>query len=270
METNLGREVEKLDARWKELDTLFEIALSFDPEDTKSEYLCRAISVLICAHFEGSIKALSYALIKDLNEDARFHTFPDEIKMSYVREKLYVENPSNDVQIREMAKVLGEGGFRPKDEDLTCLFDHNSHINGEVIEKWSKLFGTRNFFSYIAYSELENVFEGSYADGENLLNRLTKDCKTGLKANPYDLEFIENYGLFVHHEEIHKESMYASFLEDTFQRRHGIAHGNDLSNQSGIKQLKIDVIKMRLLLLAYAVIAGAALRRRLERNDRIL
>ena len=53
--------------------------------------------------------------------------------------------------------------------------------------------------------------------------------------------------------------MFQLFLENTFNRRHAIAHGVDLTSSVGVKGLEGDILKMKLILLGYVITVGQSL-----------
>lgn len=259
-ETNLFVELQAQVERWRELDTLFAVIDECSQDEQKCSSVCRSIAVFSCSHFEGSIKALSRAVVKDMVEHGCFADLPMAMRMRYVKE-IMIGNPDGDDKIaKRIVDVLSQGRFVPDYTDVCAMFSHDSHIAGEVLRKWGKYFGVDDLSKMVRGSRLEDVFDGGISDSTKILGNLKKSCISGAKYFPYKFTFIQNnnwkLGCAVQETSSCGESLYESFLENAFRRRHGVAHGVDLGMASSAKELEDEVLKMKIFSFGYAAVIG--------------
>lgn len=105
--TNLKEEVKLQQARWSELDTLMRIAKELSPEDDEYRSICRSITVLICSHFEGAVKGISKAILRDMNERITFDRFPSNMRNKYVRVAVLAYTHENSKGKEELRSIEG-------------------------------------------------------------------------------------------------------------------------------------------------------------------
>lgn len=259
-EASLFVELELQRARWEELDALLRSAKQCESGDRSCVSICRAAVVFACAHFEGSIKAVSRAIIEDAIDGGPFSNLPAAMKLRYVQE-IMLGGPSSDKRIASaIVEKLDAGDFNPAPTDICRMFSHDSHIAGETLKKWGKYFNVDDLLGAVRGSKLEDIFEGNVSDCSRVLSYFSRSCLNGAKSFPYKFGFLHNSNWRVrpleHSKTNANESLYVQFLEDVFSKRHRVAHGADLGAISDVKSIESDVLKMRLLVFAYAAIAG--------------
>lgn len=270
METNLHIEFCAQEKRWDEVNVLLSTAGKFDSDAQEHMSICRSISVLICSHFEGSVKDISKAVTKDLIEHTSFSQLPSAMKMRYVCNDLLPGLDKSEKYASHIVSKLEATNFVASESGLLNIFDHNSHIDGSVLEKYGQYFGVRNLLSIVKESKFEDVFSGDLASSYRLLSLLKRSCPRGTTQFPYKLNFANNDNYLIDisstKRTVSGESMYSMFLDSVFSRRHGVAHGSELSLNVGLRELKGDVLKIRLLLFGYALVLGLAANRIVSRS----
>lgn len=259
METNLSVELASLAARWDELDVLITTAREYPVDEAAHVSICRSTAVLTCSHFEGAVKAVSKAMVRDVLEQGSFRDLPTEMQMRYTESVLLGSKPIDEGTKKDICKRLCSGYFHPDSIEVCSLFDHD----GGVLEKWAKYFGVRQFLNIIKGSGLEEAFEGDTQRTTTMLHYLENLGLNGSSTFPYAFKESDdehNCSIsFNKFDTSQSESMFHLFLENTFNRRHAIAHGVDLTSSVGVKGLEGDILKMKLVLLGYVIAVGQSL-----------
>lgn len=268
VESYLHSEIKKQSERWDELDTLLSIASCYEPENKEYISTCRSAAVLLCAHFEGSLKVLSKAVIADVLDEYDFSCLPDEMQMRYVGHILLSDPSTNEKMKRNIVDKLSCAKFQPNESDLCSIFDHDSHVVKKVLEKWAKYFGLRYFFAKLQKSKLEEAFTGNIDELQLMLNKLKTSCLKGSVSFPYKFAFLHNKNWHIPEtsEEEKQESLYAPLLEHAFQQRHQVAHGASVGLGSNIKSLKEDSLKLQILSIGYAALIGESVCANIEKK----
>ncbi len=263
METNLSVELAGLAVRWDELDVLIAAARAYPVDKAAHISICRSTAVLTCSHFEGAVKAVSKAMVRDVLEQGSFRDLPTEMQMRFTESVLLGNKPIDEGTKKDICRKLCNGYFHPDSIEVCSLFDHDSHITGGVLEKWAKYFGVRQLLSIIKGSGLEEAFEGDTQRTTAMLHYLENLGLNGSSTFPYtfaESEDADDCSISFNKLNIFQgESMFQLFLENTFNRRHAIAHGVDLTSSVGVKGLEGDILKMKLILLGYVITVGQSL-----------
>ena len=252
MNTNLKAELENLDARWEELDTLSTIAHGYYGKEDGKEYraLCRSTTVLTCSHLEGALKSVSRAVIRDLNDYSSFQNAPTALQRRYVVDVLLASGDKVDQKaVTRLVDALCGTDFKM---DENALFLRNKNPNVNIVDRFYKMFkgDKANIFNLLATSRLAVVFEGDQAKTKRLLTNVRKSCLKGADCYPYTMtnHYFDNAD-----KASGASDMFGPFLEDLLRKRHDIVHGNTLSNDLGIIAIDEYIAKAKLLLYGYVL-----------------
>ncbi len=268
MPTHVFHFLEGVNTRWKEIDTLISTAKK---ERTKEEKLynalCRSITVLTIAHFEGFVKDLTKALVADLNLNCQFKNIPERIKRTYC--KRYIGN-TKDGDKKDGDKKITL--LKEKFEEYNCDISHepffypvNKNPNAKVIHTVFNNFGINNVFNILHNSSLEDsVFTGSHSELSSTLTKLKGAIQRGVKNFPYNCK-IDEYKLI--YTEYKKKTLWEEFLYGINQKRHDVVHGNNFLNSEDINNLKASKNKIVLLELALTGIICDYISKNISKTD---
>lgn len=253
MKTNLRTELESLDYRWEELDTLSTIARNYyHAQEEGKEYraLCRTTTVLTCSHLEGALKSVSRAYVCDLNDFSSFENAPTALQRQYVSEVLLASGDKVDQNaVSRLVAALSRTNFKMNDKEL---FLKNRNPSKKIVDRFYKMFkGEKaDIFTLLASSRLTVVFLGDQAKSKRLLADIRKSCLRGSENYPY---VMSKHYFERENEATTASDMFGPFIEDLLQKRHDIVHGNTLSNDLGIVAIDDYIMKAKLLLYGYVL-----------------
>ena len=254
-ETNLHEAILELDARWEELDVLFNVAQEYDQSDPAHTSVCHAITVLLCSHMEGALKALSMAVVADINDNDDFASAPTALKQAFVRHVLLEGALNDDGKIAHAAHVLSNASVEINEKDL---FGANHNPKATVIERYASHFGVTGILGYYSRSRLEEVFTSDEVLSSTLISDLRQACLVGASSYPYDYSPASDYSLSSKGNRKAAEGLFGDYLDAVLTNRHAVVHGNELSDAVGIKTLKGNQLKMKALVYGYVQIVGSA------------
>lgn len=247
MATFLFDYVNQLEAKWHEVDVLLDKAKDIrDSEQELYNAICRSITVLIVAHFEGYIKNIVKYVVKDINLSVGFKDLPENIKRTYCTKYLGLNLDKRDNSYEKKLKKLIE-----KFSEVNCQISHepffypiNKNPNPNVVQNIFARFGVSNIFHLLHESVFDDVFSSSLSEIETLSESLKSELLPGIENFPYQFD-ITKYDLDQTKCEV--KSLWEEFLEQINQKRHGVAHGNEFENVEDVSSLELKKSKVVLL-----------------------
>ena len=258
-ETSLHQELEKLDTRWNELSILVAVANGYEQESSEYSSLCRAISILMCSHLEGSLKAISKAITRDINDNVGFSGAPKSLQHAFVEKVLLCG--AEGVNKNGVKRIIDKLGDTNIQIDENRLFDSNQNPKISVLEKHGSYLGVTNVLSFFARSDLEKAFEDDKSVSDKLLQEVKCICSAGSREFPYGFDSsrlrLIDKGQGARRD--FSESFFGSFLENLLKKRHDIVHGSELANTVSLVTIKEEIIKVQLLVYGYTIIVGDCL-----------
>lgn len=247
MNTFLSIGLSSFENRIAEIDSLLAIARNVRTNPVKYDSICRAIQVLLVGHFEGSIKDMIRNLLDDLSYSLPFRKIPFVTKQSFVTYYMKSEKGGKyDETYRNRLIEL----FESKNVELKAepfFFENNKNPSPFIIETLAKRFGITNIFSRFKDSDLDIVFENNYSKTRKLRNKMKNNLELKVQEFPYEIVLSE-FNIRDISLPGRTTSLWNDFLDDTLKKRHSIAHGSNLLNESSDIELKIVKTKLEVLL----------------------
>lgn len=212
--------------------------------------LCRATSVLLTSHLEGFVKELADALVADLNEKlVRFERMPKALQRAFCKQIVSYEGVSGkDVETRieqliqfftKHSVPIERGAFNHRENE-------NKNSSAAVIEGNFARLGVPDIISSIANSKFEVVFDNDSQTNVKLLKDLER-MRVFLVRFPY--RRLPKHYTPKPRQKIGKEpTLWHLFIEEILVRRHNVAHGNTLENETTWRDLKMDVLKLEVFI----------------------
>lgn len=250
MSTCISDFVEQTSLQWKEVDMLTSEAIAKQLSGDEDLYnaLCRSVTVLMVAHFEGFMKDLVKAIISDLNSNCKFVNMPEAVKRTYCKKYF-----GNNEEINKSGNKISK--LKEKFETLDCKITHepfffpqNKNPNNKTIKSVFLNFGIKEIFNFLYESELENAaFTESSSTLAETLEKFKDVIETGTKDFPYKCD-IGEYKLT--HTEFRSKTLWEEFVDDINNKRHAVVHGNDFLNAEDASNLQSSKEKIMLLELA--------------------
>jgi hypothetical protein len=256
MATFLFDYIDQLDTKWYEVDVLIEKAKKIsESEPALYNAICRSISVLIVAHFEGYIKDVVKNVVKDLNNSVEFKDLPEQVKRTYCTKYLGQNLDSIDKNYEAKLKKLIN-----KFDEINCQISHepffyptNKNPNPSVVQNTFAKFGLPNVFHFIHESDFDDIFSDSLSQIKDRIKNIKPELLHGLKSYPYAFD-IKKYNL--KKTSYDGKTLWQEFLEQINQKRHEVAHGNEFDNVEDVYSLETKKNKVVLLELILAGIVS--------------
>lgn len=247
MATFLFEYINQLEDRWHEVDVLLDKAKDIrDSEQELYNAICRSITVLIVAHFEGYIKDIIKYVIKDINFSVEFKDLSESIKRTYCTKYLGLNIEKKDKQyerkINKLIEKFSEENCRISHEPF--FYSKNKNPKPDVVRNVFARFGISNVFHCLHESKFDDVFSSSLSEIKTLSESLKPKLLLGIEHFPYQFEGAE-YELNKTKCEV--KPLWEEFLEQINQKRHGIAHGNEFENVEDVSSLELKKSKVVLL-----------------------
>jgi hypothetical protein len=256
--------VDSVDARWSEINLLIIEAESRSNNIDFYNALCRSISVLMIAQFEGFIKDTARAVIDDINKFSSFKEAPSALKQRFCRSFLEKENEKGSEELQgRITKLIGmfdglETQFTLEPFLVKDVQDHDKNPSPSVIDRITANFGVRDFFKSINGSDLDSIFSDTSSEIEKLKIKLRDHVILGIEHYPYKLKPINfNIGLNTLETNVSSKkvrTLWQDFLDNMMARRHGIAHGSISENPNSIEEIRNSLMKLEILQLAILMV----------------
>lgn len=257
MATFLFDYIDQLGAKWYEVDVLIEKAKKIrESEPVLYNAICRSISVLIVAHFEGYIKDVVKNVVKDLNHSVDFKDLPDQVKRTYCTKYLGQNLDSIDKNYEAKVKKLIN-----KFNEIDCQISHepffypaNKNPNPNVVQKIFARFGLSNVFHFIHESTFDDIFSEPLSQIKDRILNLRLELLQALESFPYAFDITKHH---LEKSPYDGKTLWQEFLEQINQKRHEVAHGNEFDNVEDVYSLETKKNKVVLLELILAGIVSS-------------
>jgi hypothetical protein len=215
--------------------------------------LCRSCCVLLASQLEGFLKDLTKALVHDLNYNLNsFSKMPKVLQRSFCERIAFYDG----VELKEIEdKIKQLIAFFEKNPVPIDLYafpykqNPNKNASYEFIDKSFSKIGIPNIMLSLAKHQLEDIFEND-KQITFVLRRDIKKYKSLLFRFPYKnlpSEYKFNHvsgklppGL--------PQTLWETFIEDIMTRRHKIAHGETLANETTHEDIGFDIQKLEVMM----------------------
>jgi len=243
--------LDDLDRRLNEIDILLTQAAINQNNIDIYNVLCRSATVLLVAHFEGSLKDFGQAFLDDYNSKDIFRNAKIPIKRTFCE---YFMEPSDKGTYNESLK-----------DKLITYFDQvNINLNVDPfvpdygnpsphhIETIAKKFGINNFFAQLGGSTLNIVFEQNMSNILVLKNDLRSEINTNINQFPYQINF-NRFNIY-DNARFKGTTLWHDFIDNLLKKRHDVAHGTVISNTINHTDLELSKLKIEILMYGYIII----------------
>jgi hypothetical protein len=249
-----------IEHHWREVELLVSLAKDNEANEALYNALCRSATVLMIAHFEGFIKSCVKAVIDDINKFSKFSDLPTQLKQTFCNKLVQSPEEKKDnkhlyQRISKLIEILDMSGVQLSETDFLILNEYGNFQNNpkpDLIDKICNNFGIIGFFERISNSDFDIVFTDERTELENLTQRLREHLIEGSKAYPYTID-TSSFNIKPNPRSSKGESrrtLWQAFLDELHRKRHAIAHGSDMSNQSSTEEIILG--KDKLIVLQYA------------------
>lgn len=241
--------ISELDSRWDEVSILLDTAKRYEETDqVLHDAICRSVSVLMVAHFEGFYKDLIKNIIEDIKANTEFCDLSSLMQRCYC--SAFIDPKSSSETQNKITKLLVQKfkelnvsiGYEP------FLFNKNQNPKSQTIVTIFENIGIKKIFEIMETSEYEAVFEEENSFIEARIATFTELLSDYTSAFPYPYErkYFNMDATF----KGKRKTLWEEFLEDINRRRNGIAHGSDLGNAHSVENLISTKNKIKCLELA--------------------
>ncbi|MFA6101179.1 MAG: MAE_28990/MAE_18760 family HEPN-like nuclease [Victivallaceae bacterium] len=258
MATFLHEFVNDIEQKWKEIDILIEAAANANKNKNKNNdlynALCRSITVLCVAHFEGFIKDCLKSLINDLNRNMRFCDLPSSIKRTYCKKYLGSNLKSEDKQYDKRMDLL----IRKFDEiDAKISYEPfysptNKNPNSHILKTVLINIGINDIYSCLHESDFEIIFSSESKEIYEILKKLKQKTLSGIGNFPYT--FADDLYNLKEKKNKNIRTLWEEFIYVFNDKRHDVAHGNNFNNSLDIKDLETNKLKIMIIELCFIIV----------------
>nr|WP_314432320.1 HEPN domain-containing protein [uncultured Brevundimonas sp.] len=256
MTTALFELATSLPGRLNELDRLVDHARRLESaNEPLYNSLCRATSVLLASHLEGFLKGITSGLIDDLNDRlGDFSNMPSVMQRTFCERIAHFEGvPEKEVKqrVRQLTEFFKRNSVPIDMKAFTYKENFNKNPTSAVIDAAMEKVGVPNIVSAMSGGIFDIVFNNDN-NATWLLRRKLKSLRSTLHAYPYRRLPCEFEFEFRRTEA--NSTLWHAFIDDIMTRRHSVAHGDTLENDTDALSLQRDIIKLEVLMhgLLYA------------------
>lgn len=239
----------ELDSRWNEISILLDTAKTYEESDqVLHDAICRSVSVLMVAHFEGFYKDLVKNIIEDIKANKEFCDLSSPIQRCYCN--VFIDSKSSPHTQNRITELLIDK-FKELNVSITYepfLFSKNENPKPQIIVTIFENIGIKKIFEIMESSEYEDVFEEENSSVEARIARFTELLSSYSSSFPYLCE--NTYFDMNPTAKGKRRTLWEEFLDEINRRRHGIAHGSDLGNVHSVENLILTKNKIKCLELA--------------------
>lgn len=253
MSTAVFEVARSIPLRIQELQRLATLAADTEKTDEASyNTLCRACCVLLAAHIEGFIKDLSKTLISDFNFNLKsFSKMPEAMKRTFCEKIAFyngIEQSEIDQRIKQLTTYFSAQDISIDFDAFTYKENKNRNPGPDVIESAFNKIGVPSMLKSISANRFENIFKND--------NGLSFDLRRDMKRHHCKLYKFPYQPLPKKYSFNHKSkskggdetTIWHEFIEGIMRRRHTIAHGDTLSNETNHQELHQDIEKIEILM----------------------
>jgi len=241
--------------RIEELNRLTSLALI---EESRNEdaynTLCRACCVLLASHLEGFLKDLGKSLATDLNFYLKsFSRMPEAMKRSFCEKIAYYEGvPADEVNQRtiQLLDFFSANSVAIDLHAFTYKENKNRNTGPDVIESALAKMGVPSVLHSMMNGRLENIFKNDVAL-TYAIRRDMRRYRSLLYEFPYrhlPPDYAFNYTSARKNKGKAVSSLWHAFIEEVMRRRHSIAHGDTMTNDTNVTELSQDIEKIDVLM----------------------
>jgi hypothetical protein len=247
--------------RVKELNTLVEHASECEQENEPLyNALCRATAVLLASHLEGFIKELTSALVADLNfNSGSFNLMPAVLQRTFCERIAYYEGVQQqdvDDRIQQLIAFFSENSVPI---DLTAISykqNPNKNPTANLIDGAFRKLGVPEILGAVSGGRFDVVFDNDKRNNYLLLRDLVR-FRSCLYVFPYrrlPTHYSFKFRADKSKSRAQPQSLWLTFIEGILVRRHKVAHGDTLDNDTTWEELALDITKLQVLMqgLMYA------------------
>lgn len=246
--------------RVKEINILIDLAKFIDGKKKitdidKSHYniFCRSAAILISAHLEGFVNDLCKALIKDLIfQCGSFAQLPAALQRAFCEKIAFYEGvPQIDIEsrIKYLIVFFSNNSVNIDMEAFPYRSSPAKNPTTSFIESSFRVIGVSNILMTISTNQYKEVFENNPSLSYKIYKEFRKNTSQFYK---YPFRDCRNE-LFIAkkiNSTSKTSSIWQAFIDDILTRRHKVAHGQTLDNETSWRQLASDVEKVRILMFA--------------------
>lgn len=237
----------------------------YSREKLKSEdiynSICRACCILLASNLEGFLKELSRSLILDLNYYLKdFSKMPKIMQRAFCEKILYFEGVTDSDHKQRTNQLIDFFTKNSVQIDLNAItYKQNSNKNPSpsFIDNAFEKLGIYSMLNTLADSRLEDVFKNSKTSNYKLLRDMSR-YRSRLYTFPYKQTPAEYSFKKIEKTETKKipnNTIWHNYIDEILTRRHSIAHGDTLNNDTTAEQLESDILKLEVLM--YGVMYSA-------------
>lgn len=241
----------ELENRWHEVSILLETANEYEQKNqVLHDAVCRSVSVLMVAHFEGFYKDLIKNIIEDLKINTKFCDLSNSIQRNYC--SVFIDSQSSSQAQNRITELL-IGKFKEVDVHISYepfLLNRNENPKPQIIKTLFENIGIKKIFEILESSDYESVFQEENSSIEKRVEELIQILDSYSYSFPY--KYKKSYFNMnpISNKKSNKRTFWEEFLDEINRRRHGIAHGSDLGNSHSVEELILTKNKLRCLELA--------------------
>ena len=241
----------ELDSRWNEISILLKTAKDYEKTNqVLHDAICRSVSVLMVAHFEGFYKDLIKNIIEDIRANKEFCDLSSSIQRNYCN--VFIDPKSSSNAQNRITELLIEK-FKEVNVSISYepfLFNRNENPKPQIIETLFENIGIKKIFEILESSEYENIFQEENSSIEERVTKFTEILDTYSFSFPYTYENFYFNMKPTSNKNGKKRTFWEEFLDEINRRRLGIAHGSDLGNVHSVESLILTMNKIKCLELA--------------------
>jgi len=249
-QTFINSRFEQIEKRFNEVQILLDLAAKSTHNVEMYQALCRSAHVLLVSHFEGLYKEICRDVIDDINMNTKFFEVKKAIFNTHTG--FFINNKESEKSVQAIKIKLFEA-FKDYPSKLKVepfLFVDNKNPAPEILETILEKFGVKNFFSSLAGSDLDVVFEDQKSSINRLRNRLLRYVKNRTATYPYTVD-ISFYNPINKENQKKTKTLWEDFLNNFLKERHSIIHGNTVNNPNDNESLSKAKIKIEILIFAF-------------------
>lgn len=259
MSTAVFDTVRAVSARIGELELLVERAKAVERLDERYyNTLCRACTVLLASHLEGYIKEITRSFILDLNFHlSAFAKMPISMKRSFCRKiALYEGVPSAEIEERTTQLIAFFDQNTVPIDFSSFRYKENSNKNPSpsVIDGAFSKIGIESIVESLPKG-VESIFSNDAGD----IYKVRRDMRrfqSYLFRFPYrSIEPKYTFQRFKRPKGSSRPIWYA-YIDGVLTRRHSVAHGDTMENETSWEELNQDIVKMEVLMQVIAYSAA--------------
>lgn len=239
-------------ARIGELRVLVDHASKCETED-ESLYnaICRAAAVLMASHLEGFLKELVRSITLDLNfHIEEFSSMPLAMQRTFCMKIAFYEGVSNAEIEKRVTQLISFFSSNNVKVDMSAFpYKENANKNPSpaFIDATLGAIGVPSVLAALKGGRFEAVFDGNHHT-DYMLRRDLRRYQSTLYHFPY--RALPPPYTFNRNKDKAEGSIWWEFINGVMNRRHSVAHGDTLENETSWSELRTDALKLEVLMFA--------------------